>query len=99
MPNTPLFITAGGLFHYFEEKKVVELLRMLKEFGNTEIIFDSVSKSGMAMMRKKYMKQMGHADAQMFFYVDSAEGLVQKLAVEPEFLRRSPTIAIYQEMV
>lgn len=90
MPNTPLFITAGGLFHYFEERKVVELLRMLKEFGNTEIIFDSVSKSGMAMMRKKYMKQMGHADAQMFFYVDSAERLAQKIGGGTRVLMEEP---------
>ena len=49
--------------HYFEESKVVGLLRMLTGFGEIEIVFDSVSKSGMAMMRKKYMKQVGHGDA------------------------------------
>ena len=31
------------------------------------------------MMKKKYMKQVGHADAQMFFYVDSAEELAAKI--------------------
>ena len=30
-------------------------------------------------MMKKYMKQVGHADAQMFFYVDSAEELAAKI--------------------
>ena len=29
-------------------------------------------------MRKKYMKQVGHGDAQMFFYVDSASVLARK---------------------
>ena len=51
---------------------------MLTGFGEIEIVFDTVSKSGMAMMRKKYMKQVGHGDAQMFFYVDSASVLAGK---------------------
>ena len=78
-PDAPILVTAGGLFHYFEESKVVGLLRMLTGFGEIEIVFDSVSKSGMAMMRKKYMKQVGHGDAQMFFYVDSASVLAGAL--------------------
>lgn len=32
-----------------------------------------------AMMQKKYMKQVGHADVQMFFYVDSAVNLAGKI--------------------
>lgn len=78
-PDAPILVTAGGLFHYFEESKVVGLLRMLTGFGEVEIVFDTVSKSGMAMMRKKYMKQVGHGDAQMFFYVDSASVLAGKI--------------------
>ena len=31
------------------------------------------------MMQKKYMKQVGHADVQMFFYVDSAVNLAGKI--------------------
>ena len=96
MPDAPILVTAGGLFHYFEENKVVGLLRMLTGFGEIEIVFDTVSKSGMAMMRKKYMKQVGHRDAQMFFYVDSASELTGKigsgvrvLAEEP-YYRHSP---------
>ena len=79
VPDAPILVTAGGLFHYFEESKVVGLLRMLTGFGEIEIVFDTVSKSGMAMMRKKYMKQVGHGDAQMFFYVDSAAKLAGKI--------------------
>ena len=78
-PDAPVLVTAGGLFHYFEEEKVLALLRMLQSFGNMELVFDSVNKSGMDMMRKKYMKQMGHADARMFFYVDSAAELARKI--------------------
>ena len=48
---------------YFEENKVISLLRMIGQSGNMEVVFDTVNKKGMAMMQKKYMKQVGHADA------------------------------------
>ena len=89
-PGAPVLVTAGGLFHYFEENKVVELLRMLTGFGEIEIVFDTVSKSGMAMMRKKYMKQVGHGDAQMFFYVDSAAKLAGKIGGGVRVLAEEP---------
>ena len=90
VPDAPILVTAGGLFHYFEESKVVGLLRMLTGFGEIEIVFDSVSKSGMAMMRKKYMKQVGHGDAQMFFYVDSASVLAGKIDSGVRVLTEEP---------
>ena len=72
VPDAPILVTAGGLFHYFE------------------IVFDTVSKSGMAMMRKKYMKQVGHRDAQMFFYVDSASELTGKIGSGVRVLAEEP---------
>ena len=89
-PSAPLLITAGGLFHYFEEARVLALLRMLGRFGETEVVFDTVSRSGMTMMRKKYMKQVGHADAQMFFYVDSAAELAAKISGKVKILAEEP---------
>ena len=86
VPDAPILVTASGLFYYFEESKVVGLLRMLTEFGEIEIVFDTVSKSGMTMMRKKYMKQVGHGDAQMFFYVDSAAELTGKIGAKVKVL-------------
>ena len=38
VPDAPILVTAGGLFHYFEENKVVGLLRMLTGFGEIEIV-------------------------------------------------------------
>ena len=81
-PDAPILVTAGGLFHYFEEDKVISLFRMLRQFGDIEVIFDTVNKKGMAMMQKKYMKQVGHADAQMFFCVDSVAELAGKIGGE-----------------
>ena len=72
-----LFI-ASGFFHYFEKEEVIKLLRKLKEFKNSEIVFDTVSKSGMKMTRK-YMKQLGHDDAKMYFYVQDINELVNEV--------------------
>lgn len=98
VPDAPILVTAGGLFHYFEESKVVGLLRMLTGFGERmltgfgeiEVVFDALSKSGVAMMQKKYMKQMGHGDAQMFFYVDSASELAGKIGSGVRVLAEEP---------
>ena len=79
LPDAPILVTAGGLFHYFEEDKVISLFCMLRQFGDIEVVFDTVNKKGMAMMQKKYMKQVDHADAQMFFYVESAAELAGKI--------------------
>ena len=86
VPDAPILVTAGGLFHYFEEAKVMGLLRMLQQFGEIELVFDAVSKSGMAMMRKKYMRRVGHGDARMFFYVDEASELTGKIGGGVEIL-------------
>ena len=89
-PDAPILVTAGGLFHYFEENKVISLLRMIGQFGNMEVVFDTVNKKGMAMMQKKYMKQVGHADAQMFFYVDSAKELAAKIGGNAKVIAEEP---------
>ena len=89
-PDAPILVTAGGLFHYFEENKVIALLRTMGQFGNMEVVFDTVNKKGMAMMQKKYMKQVGHADAQMFFYVDSAKELAAKIGGNAKVIAEEP---------
>lgn len=89
-PRAPILVTAGGLFHYFAESKVVGLLRTLPAFGEVELVFDAVNRSGMAMLRKKYMKEVGHGDAQMFFYVDSAAELAGKIGGGVRVLAEEP---------
>ena len=69
---------------------MLALLRMLQSFGKMELVFDSVNKRGMDMMRKKYMKQMGHADARMFFYVDSAAELARKIGSDACAITEEP---------
>ncbi|BEU88810.1 class I SAM-dependent methyltransferase [Selenomonas sp. TAMA-11512] len=76
--DVPLLVTAGGLFYYFEESRVLALLTMLRAYGSIELVFDAVHERGMRMMRKTWMKKVGHADAKMFFFVNSAAELASK---------------------
>ncbi|MDO4285407.1 MAG: class I SAM-dependent methyltransferase [Eubacteriales bacterium] len=85
-PSAPILITASGLFYYFTEEKIHTLFRMLQNYGAVEIVFDTVNRSGMMMMRKKYMKEVGHEDAEMFFYVDSAAALAEAVGGTAEVL-------------
>ena len=88
-PDAPLLVSASGLFYYFEEKTVIELFMALGKYGRIELLFDTVNKSGMKQM-SKYMKQVGHEDASMYFYVDKAEDIAsliggKVLAEEPYY--------------
>ena len=77
-PENPVLVAASGLYYYFEEKKVVGLFQLLKDYGTIELLFDTVNKSGMKRMAK-YMKQVGHSDASMYFYVDRGQELAEKI--------------------
>lgn len=94
--DAPLLVTAAGLFHYFPKEKVTGLVRMLSRFGGAELVFDAVSGKGLEMMNRKYMKQMGHADAGMRFSVDSGEELAKEIGpfcscpVDEAYYKRIP---------
>lgn len=86
----PILVTASGLFYYFESERVMDLLRTLKTYGEVEVVFDAVNSSGMKQMAR-YMKQVGHADASMYFCVDDAEALAQN--VGGQLLQEEPYYA------
>ena len=81
----PYLIVSSGVFYYFEEKAVIEFLRKVKEIGDVEVIFDTVSKFGMKQT-KKYMKQLGKDDALMYFYVEDVNDLLNKVGNGVELL-------------
>lgn len=89
-PAVPLLVTASGLFYYFEQTQVLGLLRTLKPYGPVEVVFDTVNAKGMKRM-SRYMEQVGHADAAMYFYVDDGGELAQ--SVGAELLKEEPYYA------
>lgn len=77
-PTCPILVTASGLFYYFEEEKVVTFLKRLKQYGHVELVFDTVNRQGMKRMAH-YMKQVGHEDAKMYFYVDDVDVFTKQI--------------------
>ena len=77
-PTEPILVAASGLFYYFEEETVLKLFRNLKNYGRVELLFDTVNRTGMKQM-SKYMKQVGHEEASMYFYVDHAQETAEKI--------------------
>ena len=63
---------------------------MLSPYGNIEGVFDAVSQKGLAMMQKKYTKEMGHSEAQMFFSVDRAARLAEQIGPHAIVLAEKP---------
>ena len=74
----PYLIIASGVFYYFPKDQIIEFLRKVKLLGTVEILFDTVSKSGMKRT-KKYMKQLGKEDATMYFYVEKGKELINEI--------------------
>lgn len=89
-PSQPVLIIASGLFYYFEEERILSLLKMLCAYDNIEITFDTVNYSGMKRMRSTYMKQVGHEDAAVFFYTDNANELARKIGTTVKVLKEEP---------
>jgi hypothetical protein len=71
--------TASGLFYYFKKSDIIELIKNLSSIPSSQLVFDAVNKFGMSRMAK-YMKQLNHEDAKMYFYVNDANELAKEIS-------------------
>lgn len=76
--NTPVLFIAGGLFHYFPHDDVIKTFKILQKFKNAELVFDTLNKWGIRGI-KRYMKELGHDEAIMYFSVDDGKKLANKI--------------------
>ena len=76
--NRPVLIIASGLFHYFTKEDVIKSIKNLMIFENVELVFDALNYLGIKGV-KRYMKQLGHDDAIMYFYVNDAKHLCHEI--------------------
>ena len=76
--NRPVLIIASGLFHYFTKEDVIKSIKNLMIFENVELIFDALNYLGIKGV-KRYMKQLGHDDAIMYFFVNNANDLCHEI--------------------
>ncbi|ORX84475.1 O-methyltransferase [Anaeromyces robustus] len=86
--SKPILFSAGGLFHYFPKEDVLKIIRNLCQFENSELVFDTLNHLGIKGI-KRYMKQIGHEQATMYFYVDDGNVLVKEIG--------EPTVELLKE--
>lgn len=93
--DRPVLISASGLYYYFPKEDIIKSIRNLLKFNKAELVFDALNYLGIKGI-KKYMKQLGHADATMYFYVNDAGVLAKeideniKLIKEEKFYNEIP---------
>jgi O-methyltransferase involved in polyketide biosynthesis len=74
-PDGSICVLAAGLFFYFEEKELKELVSKLCEhFPHGELFFETCSRSGMKIANKM-VKKSGNTGAEMKFWVNDAAKL------------------------
>ena len=81
-----------GFFLFYKKRRII--IAMTTHLGTVESTlfvpmlgriyasehFPPISQRGLRLMRRKWMKRVGHADAQMYFCVDSAEMLASAIS-------------------
>ncbi|OUM64558.1 hypothetical protein PIROE2DRAFT_60573 [Piromyces sp. E2] len=85
--NKPVLISAGGLFHYFPKDQVLTVMKNIQQnINNAQLIFDTLNHLGIKGI-KKYMKQIGHEEATMYFYVDDGKKLAKEIGGNAQLLQ------------
>jgi O-methyltransferase involved in polyketide biosynthesis len=70
-----IFILAGGLFYYFEEAQVQDLIcRVAERFKTGEIAFDAQSKTAVKISNRM-VRKTGNKGSEMHFYVNDIQKL------------------------
>ena len=70
-----VFILAGGLFYYFREEQVRELIcRVAEHFPKGELFFDAQSKTAVRVSNRM-VRKTGNKGSQMYFFVNDPQKL------------------------
>lgn len=71
-----VILFAAGVFHYFKKDEVKALvLEMSDRYPGGRLVFDTVGKTGLKLMMKKTLKNMGIKGVESFFYVDDIKDI------------------------
>jgi O-methyltransferase involved in polyketide biosynthesis len=85
----PVFIAAAGLFIYFQEEQVIEVIEQLSRFKQAQLVFDTVSALGIKISRS-YVKKMGKQEATMYFSVGDPKTLMNRLPKTVKSIESQP---------
>lgn len=94
--DIPSLFVVSGVFQYFHEEEVLGLINQIKNrFGDCEILFDAMSKSGLTYANN-YVRKTGNKSAMMYFSVDDGNDFARisgtKLIEELKFFKDARVI-------
>lgn len=73
--SLPTMIVVSGVYQYFDESKVIEMIKKMKSLiSKGELIFDATNSTGLKLANK-YVRKTGNTDAKMYFSVDDPKEL------------------------
>jgi O-methyltransferase involved in polyketide biosynthesis len=89
-----VFILAGGLFYYFQETQVRELIaRVAEHFPHGEIFFDAQSRTAVKISNRM-VRKTGNKSAEMYFFVNDA----QKLKDCSPGIRKVESVSFFRDL-
>ena len=76
--SLPTMIAVSGVYQYFDENKIVEMIKKMKSLIlKGELVFDATNSKGLELANR-YVAKTGNTDAQMYFSVDNPEEFADK---------------------
>lgn len=84
--DKPVLAIASGLFHYFKPEEVIEFLKALRAYRDVQIVFDTVTGTGVRISQY-YVKKMDKQAAQMYFYVDRVKFFARRISEQTKVLK------------
>lgn len=80
--SLPTLIVAAGVYQYFNEDKIVNMIKnMKKSFCNMELVFDATNVKGLSVANR-YVKRTGNKNATMYFSVDNPYEFAEKIGMK-----------------
>ena len=87
--DKPIMIIAAGLFIYFPKDRVISFIRHLIDFSHAELVFDTLSPTGLKIAGSM-IKRMGKQAARTHFCVDDAEAFAAKISPNVKLVNTRP---------
>lgn len=95
--SLPVMILVLGVFQYFHEERILELVARMKErFPGAELVFDATTTDGLKYAAK-YVRKTGNKSAAMYFAVDDAHAFCDR--TETEYLECRPFFTDARKML
>lgn len=84
----PTIVVVSGVFHFFEEERVVDFINHLAAFDDVRVIFDVTSSRGLKMSQR-YVKHLKNASV-MRFSIDDPHAFADKLIDQAHLIEHTP---------